>query len=105
MDPLLSAAQETLESQRDVARLADPLAAVDDPIPLLRAASDHHLDRAFTTLLFAALHLGRTVPAELLVDGARLLPSPDALAAVAGRLQGDVGSALVAAVRRRGLDD
>jgi hypothetical protein len=101
---LIERAAATPESQRDLAALAGELGDADAGA-LLREACAHHLDRAFTSLLFATLHAGRTVPADLLVDGARLLPSVDALAAVVLRLEGDVGAALVGAVKRRGLDD
>jgi hypothetical protein len=60
---------------------------------------------AFVVVLLAALHAGRSVDAEVLVEGASLLDDPLYLAVAAGRVRGDVAAALVAAVEDRRLND
>jgi chaperonin cofactor prefoldin len=100
-DPWIAVAEGAAASQRDLRALADKLAPAD-PTDLDRAlqrASDERREAAFTHLLFARLHLGHALQAEVLRRGAGLLPSVDALAAASGRLGGAVGAVLVDVVR------
>jgi cell division septum initiation protein DivIVA len=61
------------------------------------AARDDH---AFVLLVLAALHAGRSVPADLLVAGAALFPDPGFMTTAAWGMSGNVADALVKAVER-----
>jgi len=96
-----------LDRARACAYTRPALTALGTQLP----ADDGELDRllglavagreaaAFTHLLLGALGAGRSVTARHLPEGAALFPEPGVLAACALRLKGDVGTALVEAVR------
>jgi regulator of replication initiation timing len=98
----LRALAETTVDRRSLAALASGLdpATVGAGLTAALAARD---DRAFTTLVLAALHRKLPIDALVLRRGAALLPDADALAIAVGHLDGDVAEALLAALDDRGL--
>lgn len=100
---LVALAEGLATSRRDLVAFSEQVGRDPDPDAVLRRALDRRSDRAFTHLLFARLHLGHPVDAAVLSEGAGLLPDGLALAAAAGRVAGDVGEALIRAVRGRRL--
>lgn len=103
MNPdLVSSAEQLSTSRRDLVALAGQ-AGAEALAGALRSALEQRRDRAFTHLLLASLHAGHPVDAAALEAGAGLLPDAETLAAVAPRCAGDVGRALIEAVRGRRL--
>ena len=80
--------------RRTVEQLARALPA---ELELATLAEERDQQR-FCNRLFAALHAGRDVPAEVLVAGASLVDDPLLLAAVVARVTGDVDAAAVGAM-------
>ncbi len=86
--------------RRRVAALAASL-PVSRP---LQALADGRHATAFTNLVVASLVADAHVDAAVLAAGVSLLPQVELVAAVAGRANGEVAEALIAAVDRGGLD-
>ncbi|MEQ1501100.1 MAG: SEC-C metal-binding domain-containing protein [Myxococcota bacterium] len=103
--PLIAAAAAAGTCRRDVRALAESLTDPAAATAALTSAVAGRRDLAFTHLALAMLHRGHPVDAAVLIDGAALVPTAELLAAIAGRLTGAVGDALVAAVRRHGLGE
>jgi len=91
-------ATDALDAQplcrRTITRLAD---ALPDELEL-RSLAVSRDQRRFANRVLAALHAGRHVGAEVLVEGASLLDDPMLLAVVVARVEGDVDAAVVGAM-------
>ena len=81
--------------------LPDDDGALD--VALLESVRDRDED-AFAHLLLAALHAGRRVDGRILAEGAALLQEPEMIVTAAVHCAGDVGGALLRAVRGGRLD-
>ena len=76
------------------------LASIPERIDLEGPLQARQAD-VFTNGVLLSLAAGREVPAWLLVEGLSLFPTPTLVAAIAPRCSGDVGEALLDAVRDR----
>jgi hypothetical protein len=99
-EPLVQAASEMCPCRTHVDELMPRLPPSDEALhDLMAGVVERRQERAFTMLLATALAAGRRVDAELLVNGASLLPDPYLVALAAGHCQGEVADALVRAVQ------
>jgi hypothetical protein len=102
---LAERAASTPPGRRELGELAQYLAGYAPVVisELALRAADEHRDRAFTHLVFGGLAAGHPVDASLIAAGAGLLPDLETLAALCGRATGEVGEALLEAVRSHRL--
>ena len=104
-EPLLSRAERLQTCVQHLRELASELRDGPELHDALRTAARERRAGAYSRLVLAALQAELPIPAELLIEGAALLPDMRALATATVRATGDFPAAMVAAVQDGRLGD